>query len=328
MTRPLASYLVAILGLSMIAVVGFAAIVNGIIRVASGAMVADQSVRSATTALKAETTDARGAMIITTGHTAPGDRQAIVWRPAPGEDAPPALPTLIPADVVSEAKPFSQDEMAKDPAAKFYGSASGTYRTVCVRLCDGYHWPISFATAPSRFAADAARCDNACGSPTRLFVMTNPGGTAENMVDLDGKPYSRLSTAFRFRTSFDASCKCNAHPWQEEARDRHQVYVLEAAIRKGDQRAAKPLVVVKAKVEEAKKRTVEQKAVATGKLTTAGIMAPVDRAKVSALFPSPKRGGGDERIRVASTEPVRYASGGYGIGSGGGSWQARAFVGN
>ncbi|HEY6027233.1 MAG TPA: DUF2865 domain-containing protein, partial [Pseudolabrys sp.] len=29
--------------------------------------------------------------------------------------------------------------------------AGGTYRTVCVRTCDGYYFPISFATTPDRF---------------------------------------------------------------------------------------------------------------------------------------------------------------------------------
>src|SRR3981081_2667513 len=32
------------------------------------------------------------------------------------------------------------------------GPPSGTYRTVCVRTCDGFYFPISFATVPSRFA--------------------------------------------------------------------------------------------------------------------------------------------------------------------------------
>src|SRR5690606_29512315 len=37
-----------------------------------------------------------------------------------------------------------------------YGRRHGTYRTVCVRLCDGFFFPISFATTPDRFGADEA----------------------------------------------------------------------------------------------------------------------------------------------------------------------------
>src|SRR5712672_174426 len=34
------------------------------------------------------------------------------------------------------------------------GPQSGTYRTVCVRTCDGFYFPISFATVPARFPDD------------------------------------------------------------------------------------------------------------------------------------------------------------------------------
>src|SRR4029077_15323662 len=34
------------------------------------------------------------------------------------------------------------------------GAPAGTYRTVCVRTCDGYYFPISYSTVPSRFADD------------------------------------------------------------------------------------------------------------------------------------------------------------------------------
>jgi hypothetical protein len=38
------------------------------------------------------------------------------------------------------------DERGKRPRR---GAASGTYRTLCVRLCDGFYFPISFSTIPS-----------------------------------------------------------------------------------------------------------------------------------------------------------------------------------
>ena len=33
-----------------------------------------------------------------------------------------------------------------------------TYRTLCVRTCDGYYFPMSYATKRSRFKTDAAVC--------------------------------------------------------------------------------------------------------------------------------------------------------------------------
>src|SRR4030088_1545027 len=38
------------------------------------------------------------------------------------------------------------------------GPQSGTFRTVCVRTCDGGYFPISFATYPARFPDDEKTC--------------------------------------------------------------------------------------------------------------------------------------------------------------------------
>src|SRR3954469_9889399 len=38
------------------------------------------------------------------------------------------------------------------------GPQSGTFRTVCVRSCDGAYFPISFATVPGRFTDDERTC--------------------------------------------------------------------------------------------------------------------------------------------------------------------------
>lgn len=53
--------------------------------------------------------------------------------------------------------------------------AGGTYRTVCVRLCDGFYFPISYSTRRQRFAGDAAQCEQRCPYRSRLFVHRNPG---------------------------------------------------------------------------------------------------------------------------------------------------------
>ena len=54
-----------------------------------------------------------------------------------------------------------------------------TFRSVCVRLCDGYYFPISFAVTSDRLERDAQVCASRCGSQGRLFVHNNPGGSAE-----------------------------------------------------------------------------------------------------------------------------------------------------
>jgi len=39
---------------------------------------------------------------------------------------------------------------------------SGTYRTVCVRTCDGGYFPVEFATSPARFGDDERQCKALC----------------------------------------------------------------------------------------------------------------------------------------------------------------------
>jgi hypothetical protein len=129
-----------------------------------------------------------------------------------------------------------------------YGS---TYRTMCVRLCDGFYYPVSFSVTPDRFEHDAQVCERTCGDQAQLFVYPNPGGEIEDMQDLRGRAYSRLRTAFLYRTTYVDSCKCQPRPWENASLDRHRVYALEAARRKGSKDAARELVALQAKAREA-----------------------------------------------------------------------------
>lgn len=93
----------------------------------------------------------------------------------------------------------------------------GGYRTLCVRLCDGYYWPLSYSTGRGGVMRDAERCESSCKTPAKLFYHYNSGNT-DNMIDLEGQPYSRLEHAFRYRTEYVADCKCKPDPWSEEAK--------------------------------------------------------------------------------------------------------------
>jgi hypothetical protein len=111
---------------------------------------------------------------------------------------------------------------------KSSGRSSSTYRTMCVRLCDGFYWPISFATTNGSIGRDSKLCSDSCNAPTALYYYPNPGAEIEEMVNLKGEPYTRLSTAFLYRVKYDASCKCRAHPWEQEAMAQHQKYAEDA----------------------------------------------------------------------------------------------------
>jgi hypothetical protein len=91
------------------------------------------------------------------------------------------------------------------------GAPSGTYRTVCVRSCDGFYFPISFATVPGRFADDERTCKSLCpAADATLFTYRNPGEDINQAVSINGQPYSSSPNAFRYRTAFDPACSCKA----------------------------------------------------------------------------------------------------------------------
>jgi hypothetical protein len=107
-------------------------------------------------------------------------------------------------------------------------SNSGTFRTLCVRLCDGFYFPVSDSTRRERFSGDAKQCEQRCPARSRLFVHRNPGEDGENMVDLQGRPYRNLPTALLYQTKYVADCTCHGNPWDEAALARHRTYAEDA----------------------------------------------------------------------------------------------------
>lgn len=88
-----------------------------------------------------------------------------------------------------------------------------SYRTMCVRSCDGYYFPISFATTSSHFQDDEAKCHSQCAAPADLFVYRNPGEEVEQMVSLKGQAYTQTKTAFKHRKTYVKGCSCKAEEY-------------------------------------------------------------------------------------------------------------------
>jgi len=106
---------------------------------------------------------------------------------------------------------FWQDEEGMGPGGgNEYGALPfATYRTLCVRLCDGYYFPVSFSTLPNHFQRDAEVCQSKCAAPVALYYHQNPGGAVEQMVAADtSEPYTKLKTAFRYRKEYVQGCSC------------------------------------------------------------------------------------------------------------------------
>jgi hypothetical protein len=90
-------------------------------------------------------------------------------------------------------------------------SISGAFRTLCVRTCDGYFYPISFSAGPGRFKDDERTCQRTSpASEVSLYVHHNPGEDVAQAVSLSGKRYTDLPNAFRYRKEFTPTCSCRA----------------------------------------------------------------------------------------------------------------------
>ncbi|MBZ0227601.1 MAG: DUF2865 domain-containing protein [Bauldia sp.] len=88
-------------------------------------------------------------------------------------------------------------------AAALWGRA---FRTLCVRACDGYYFPIATATPRSRLTFDEAACKSMYfGKAADLFVHA-PGTDAGTARSLKGDGYAEMPYAFAFRSSLDPAC--------------------------------------------------------------------------------------------------------------------------
>ncbi len=87
-------------------------------------------------------------------------------------------------------------------------ASSRTYKTLCVRICDGYYFPISNGTDRSRLSVDAGVCKSMYALPAdaELFTMRADGEVADAAA-LDGtQRYGEQPFAFSYRSTFDAGC--------------------------------------------------------------------------------------------------------------------------
>ena len=109
-----------------------------------------------------------------------------------GMRRPPPPPQIV--------QPFTSD--APPGEAPRPRVASGGGQAWCVRGCDGRYFPVGGPDDQSRTES----CHSFCpASETRLVY----GSDIDNAVSENGKPYSELPNAFRYRNEIVAGCTCN-----------------------------------------------------------------------------------------------------------------------
>ena len=116
---------------------------------------------------------------------------------------------------------FGINPVPSSPVSPMGVPLSGTYRTLCVRTCDGYYFPISYSTVPGKFPEDEALCHRLCpATEVALFSHRNPGEDVSRAVSISGRLYTDLPTAFSYRKTYNAACGCRApgQSWAEALR--------------------------------------------------------------------------------------------------------------
>jgi hypothetical protein len=116
-------------------------------------------------------------------------------------------PSLAPSrPEPSRAMPFASEgdffgRPAEQPRPRVsYGGGGG--QAYCVRTCDGRYFPISASDGQSR----AASCNSFCPASETKVVY---GSSIDHAATENGKSYSELPNAFRYRNELVAGCTCN-----------------------------------------------------------------------------------------------------------------------
>ena len=104
-------------------------------------------------------------------------------------------------------------------------------RSVCVRLCDGFFFPVAPVSGRTDLAGHEAACESNCpDAPTALYIEPSGSDKIEDAVSTSGVPYTALPVALRSRTTLDNTCACH------RAASRRYNYALlrDFTLRKGD----------------------------------------------------------------------------------------------
>jgi hypothetical protein len=126
--------------------------------------------------------------------------KALEWRLR--EVRQTTLPQRVPGPAFGA--PFGERVVMPDCGRPAYRSA----RVVCVRLCDGYYFPVNHSIKQKNLAKDEEKClAQYPEGQAALYIDRSGGENVGTMVSLDGKlKYGDQPFAFAFQQRFDPAC--------------------------------------------------------------------------------------------------------------------------
>jgi hypothetical protein len=123
------------------------------------------------------------------------------------------------------------DDSRRESAGNRSQTQAG-YRTLCVRKCDGYYFPIGFSTPMSELNRDQA----ACGSfypdgAAELYVYPSGSEDQQAMMSLDGEAYAEQPFAFAYRSAYQPACAATLHAGVKAAEEgARQAVAIKASV--------------------------------------------------------------------------------------------------
>ena len=129
----------------------------------------------------------------------------------------PAQDDALPPDTPEESAETGYLAPLIDLSVEKAPRPQGEFRTLCVRTCDGYFFPMSNAASVRDFERDQKNCESSCpGTQIQVFYTRGFDDDPAAMISsADGKPYSELPTAYRYKKSGEPGapvCGCNVAP--------------------------------------------------------------------------------------------------------------------
>lgn len=89
-------------------------------------------------------------------------------------------------------------------------SGSLQRRTVCVRMCDGFHFPIGSLRSDVELPGHQRVCQSMCpGAPVKLFTVAGGQASVADAVAADGQTYNALPMAWAHERASDPTCQCH-----------------------------------------------------------------------------------------------------------------------
>lgn len=138
--------------------------------------------------------------------TRPGLFDGLFGRRAPQRAALPP-----PGDPSERVRPGASGQAGRAAPRTAPRSAARSLgrRTICVRTCDGYWFPIGELAERDDLPAHDLACNTGCpGAPTRVFVLPSGSDDVSRARASDGTLYADLPVAGSYTSSLSGGCTC------------------------------------------------------------------------------------------------------------------------